>query len=103
MGEQPAIDQQAAASEVERQCNNSHCTMRQDIEAIQSLTGQSVNEVGIEALTLWMETRLADEALGAQALAEIDAEQQRLDQRRAGLANILGHNATGAIESSPEE
>jgi len=108
MGEQPAIDQQVAASEVERQATTVFApripvTMRQDVEAIQGLTGQSVNEVGIEALTLWMEARLADEALGVQALAEIDAEQQRLDQRRAGLANILGRNAATGIESSPEE
>ena len=97
-GEPVATDQQAATSEAEQKMTvfapRIPVTMRQDIEAIQGLTGQNVNEVGIEALTLWMEAKLVDETLGAQALTEIEAEQERLNQRRAGLANILGNRAT---------
>jgi hypothetical protein len=78
-------------------------SMRQDIEAVQGLTGQNVNEVGVEALALWLKTKLEDPALGAQALAEMDAEQQRLDQRRASLANILGNRAAnGAVPQQPD-
>lgn len=77
-------------------------SMREQVEAIQNLTGQNVNEVGVEALGMWITAKLADETLGAQAMAELEAEQRRLDERRASLAGVLGQRAaatnTAALE-----
>ncbi|WP_143765523.1 hypothetical protein [Catenulispora acidiphila] len=105
MGEQPAAEQQAAGEEAQKTtvfAPRIPVPMRQDVEAIQGLTGQSVNEVGVEALTLWMEAKLADETLGAQALAEIEAEQQRLDQRRASIASLVGQRAVTETAPKPD-
>lgn len=77
-------------------------SMREQVEAIQSLTGQNVNEVGVEALGMWITAKLADETLGAQAMAEIEAEQRRLDDRRASLAGVLGQRVAATSTAEPE-
>ncbi|MFC8362015.1 hypothetical protein ACFUIY_19370 [Streptomyces griseorubiginosus] len=67
---------------------------REQIEGLRGITGQSVNEVGVEALDDWIAKTLADEAVSQKAMAELDAEEQRLQQRRAAIAGILGQTAT---------
>ena len=79
--------------------------LREQIEGLRGITGQSVNDVGVEALDDWVAKTLADEAVSQKAMAELDAEEQRLQQRRAAIAGILGNSATGgatAEETTPD-
>lgn len=68
--------------------------LREQIEGVRRLTGQTINELGTEALTDWVAKKLGDEDLRTKALAEIDAQEQRLQERRASIASILGQRVT---------
>lgn len=70
--------------------------LREQIEGLRNITGHSVNEVGVEALTDWVTKVLSDEAVQQKAMTELDAEEQRLQARRAAIAGILGQQATAA-------
>ncbi|QKZ22874.1 hypothetical protein [Streptomyces chartreusis] len=75
--------------------------LREQIEGLRGITEQSVNDVGVEALNDWVTKTLGDEAISQKAMAELDAEEQRLQERRAAIAGILGQAAT-ATETSEE-
>ena len=77
-------------------------TLRQQIEGLQGITEQNVNEVGVEALTDWVAKKLADDAIREKAMAEIDAEERRLKERRASIEGILGAGATAQAASGAE-
>lgn len=104
----PAVEQQVippgAAAEEERKlivfAPRIPLTLRQQIEGLQGITEQNVNEVGVEALTDWVAKKLADEDVREKAMAEIDAEERRLQERRASIAGILGQGATGSVSQS---
>lgn len=68
--------------------------LREQIEGVRKLTGQTINELGTEALTDWVAKKLGDEDLRNKALAEIDAEEQRLQERRNSITSILGGAAS---------
>lgn len=70
--------------------------LREQIEGLRGITEQSVNDVGVEALNDWVAKTLTDEAVREKAMAELDAEEKRLNQRRAAIAGILGQTATAA-------
>lgn len=72
--------------------------LREQIEGIRGITGQTINQVGQEALQGWVEAKLADEGIREQAMADIDAEQQRLQERRASIERVLGGTAGGGSE-----
>ncbi|MDV7219168.1 hypothetical protein [Streptomyces prunicolor] len=72
--------------------------LREQIEGLRGITEQSVNDVGVEALNDWVTKTLADEAIRNKAMAEIDAEERRLQERRSAIAGILGDTAT-AVEA----
>ena len=74
--------------------------LRQQVEGLRGVTGQTVNEVGVEALTGWVAMKLADPTIREKAMAEIDAEQRRLNERRASIEGVLGLSAT--VESKRE-
>ncbi|MEU8717571.1 hypothetical protein [Streptomyces sp. NPDC048663] len=76
--------------------------LREQIEGLRGITGHSVNDVGVEALNDWVAKTLTDEAVQQKAMAELDAEEKRLQERRAAIAGILGQNATPAVVSSDE-
>ncbi|WP_234531688.1 hypothetical protein [Streptomyces shenzhenensis] len=79
--------------------------LREQIEGLRGITEQSVNDVGVEAINDWVTKTLADEAIQEKAMAELDAEEKRLQERRAAIAGILGQQATGAeatSEAAPE-
>ncbi|MER6626772.1 hypothetical protein ABT301_00740 [Streptomyces sp. NPDC000987] len=73
--------------------------LREQIEGLRGITDQSVNDVGVEALNDWVTKTLADETIRAKAMAEIDAEEKRLQERRAVIAGILGSTASEATTS----
>jgi hypothetical protein len=73
--------------------------LREQIEGVRRLTGQTINELGTEALTDWVAKKLADEDLRTKALAEIDAEEQRLQERRSAIVGILGAAASEPVTS----
>lgn len=75
-------------------------TLRQQVEGLQGITGQNVNEVGVEALTDWVAKKLADEEVQEKAMAEIEAEERRLQAKRANLASILGTSTTAQATSA---
>ena len=76
--------------------------LREQIEGLRGITEQSVNDVGVEALNDWVTKTLTDEAISQKAMAELDAEEQRLQERRAAIAGILGKSASGATsEETP--
>lgn len=76
--------------------------LRQQVEGLRGITGQTVNDVGVEALTDWVAKKLADETIRDKAMAELDAEQRRLDAQRARIASVLGGGATGQAASLPD-
>jgi hypothetical protein len=110
MSEQPPeTQQQVSPAEEERKvvvfAVRIDPVLREQIEGLRGITGHSVNDVGVEALNDWVAKTLTDEAVQQKAMAELDAEEQRLQQRRAAIAGILGQQATGAetpSEAAPE-
>jgi hypothetical protein len=74
-------------------------TLREQIEGLRGITEQSVNEVGVEALTDWVGKTLADDTIREKAMAEIDAEERRLQERRSAIAGMLGAKASGETTS----
>ncbi|MFE3858192.1 hypothetical protein ACFXPN_44545 [Streptomyces griseorubiginosus] len=75
---------------------------REQIEGLRGITGQSVNDVGVEALDDWIAKTLADETVRNKAMAELDDEEKRLQERRNAIAGILGQAVTAA-EATPEQ
>ncbi|MFJ3896841.1 hypothetical protein [Streptomyces sp. NPDC090083] len=73
--------------------------LREQIEGLRGITEQSVNDVGVEALNDWVVKTLEDESIQQKAMAELDAEEQRLQERRAAIAGILGTKASEAATS----
>ncbi|WP_147339544.1 hypothetical protein [Actinomadura spongiicola] len=76
-------------------------TLREQIEGIRGITGQTVNEVGQEALQGWVEGKLGDEDVRAKAMEGIEEEERRLQDRRDAIAKVLGSAATPS-EKAPE-
>lgn len=99
MSEQPPeMQQQVSAAEEERKvvvfAVRIDPVLREQIEGLRGITGHSVNDVGVEALNDWVAKTLTDEAVQQKAMAELDAEEKRLQERRAAIAGILGQAAT---------
>lgn len=106
MGEQqPIIEPQGQSGEEERKlvvfAVRVDPVFRDQVEGLRGITGQSVNEVGVEALNDWVAKTLADDAVREKAMAEIDAEARKLEERRASIAGILGQSA--ALKSQAGE
>ena len=81
-------------------------TLREQIEGLRGITGQSVNDVGVEALNDWVTRTLEDEDVQQKAMAELDAEEQRLQARRAAISSILGQQAMAqatSVSTPPEK
>jgi hypothetical protein len=76
--------------------------LREQIEGLRGITGQTVNEVGQEALQGWVAMKLADEEVRAQAMASIDEEERRLQERRSAIEKVLGATAS-APSGKPED
>ncbi|MEV0470934.1 hypothetical protein [Streptomyces prunicolor] len=74
--------------------------LREQIEGLRGITEQSVNDVGVEALNNWVAKTLEDETTRNKAMAELDAEERRLQERRSAIAGILGQTATASGSSS---
>jgi hypothetical protein len=64
--------------------------LKEQIEGLRGITGQTINQVGQEALQGWVASKLADEGICEQAMAELGAEQQRLKERRESIERVLG-------------
>lgn len=75
--------------------------LREQIEGLRGITEQSVNDVGVEALNDWVSKTLGDEAIRLKAMAELDAEEKRLQERRDVIAGILGEQATAESSADP--
>ena len=76
--------------------------LREQVEGLRGITGQSVNEVGVEALNNWVTKTLADETVREKAMAGIEAEERKLQERRAAITGILGKQSTSAATAKPE-
>ena len=74
--------------------------LRQQVEGLRSITGQTVNDLGTEALTDWVAKKLADPEIREKAMADINAEERRLQERRAAIEGILGGSATSGATGS---
>ena len=75
--------------------------LREQVEGLRGITEQSVNEVGVEALTAWVDNKLADEEVREKAMAGIEEEERRLQERRSAIQKVLGATASTA-EEKPE-
>lgn len=75
--------------------------LREQIEGLRGITEQSVNDVGVEALEGWVARTLEDESIRQKAMAELDAEERRLQERRSAIAGILGQTATA--DEAPQQ
>lgn len=91
-GAQPPVS--AAEIEVKVFAVRIDPTLRSQIEGLRGITGQSVNDVGVEALSDWVAKTLADEDIQRRAMADLDAEEQQIRERRAAITSILGQAAT---------
>ncbi|MEY9838613.1 hypothetical protein [Streptacidiphilus sp. EB103A] len=107
--QQPEMQPQVSLSEEERKpvvfAVRVDPSLREQLEALRGITGQSVNDLGVEALNDWVTKTLADETISKKAMEEIDAEERRLQDRRNTIAGILGKKigeATTTGEASPE-
>lgn len=81
-------------------------SLREQIEGLRDITGQSVNDVGVEALTGWVTQTLSDENVQKKAMAGIEAEERRLQERRNTITGILGNKAIvgkNTNEPSPQQ
>jgi hypothetical protein len=67
--------------------------LKQQADDLRAITGQTVNEIGQEALQMWVDAQLADEDVRAQAMAGLEEEQRRLEEKRASIARVLGTTA----------
>lgn len=98
--QQPDIQPQTPTSEEERKpvvfAVRIDPVLREQLEGLRGITGHSVNDLGVEALNDWVTKTLADEDVRKKAMAEIDAEEQRLKARRDAIAGILGPTASEA-------
>lgn len=106
MGEQqPGMPPQIPGGEEERKpvvfAVRIDPALREQVEGLRGITEQSVNEVGVAALTAWVENTLADEDVREKAMAGIEEEERRLQERRAAIQGILGATASTA-EEKPE-
>lgn len=102
--QQPDAQPQAPAAEVQRDlvvfAPRISPDLREQIEGVRKLTGQTINDLGTEALTDWVAKKLGDEDLRKKALDELDAEERRLQERRSAIASILGSAPVAATASS---
>lgn len=102
--QQPDVQPQVSQAEEERKvvvfAVRIDPVLREQIEGLRGITGHSVNDVGVEALNDWVAKTLTDETVQQKAMAELDAEEKRLQERRAAIAGILGQQATVAGASS---
>jgi hypothetical protein len=76
--------------------------LKEQIEGIRGITGQTINQVGQEALQGWVEAKLADDGIRETAMANLDEEERRLQQRRTSLTRVLGETASGSAGETPE-
>lgn len=107
--QQPEVQGQAPVQEEDRKpvvfAVRIDPVLREQIEGLRGITDQSVNDVGVEALTDWVAKTLEDESVQEKAMAELDAEEKRLQERRAAIASILGTKAaeeTASVETTSE-
>ncbi|MEV0926677.1 hypothetical protein AB0I99_16405 [Streptomyces spongiicola] len=73
--------------------------LREQVEGLRGITEQSVNEVGVEALTAWVDNKLADEEVRDKAMAGIEEEERRLQERRSAIQKVLGATASTSGEA----
>jgi hypothetical protein len=74
--------------------------LREQVEGIREITGQTINQVGEEALRHWIDMKLGDDEVRAQAMAGIEEEERRLNERKAAIAKVLGPAATSSTRES---
>lgn len=96
--QQPDIQPQAAGGEGDRKlvvfAPRIDPGLREQIEGIRSITGQTINDLGNEALQDWVDKKLADEDVRTKAMVGIEEEERRLRERRAAVERVLGSAAT---------
>jgi len=68
--------------------------LREQVEGIRGITGQTINQVGQEALRGWVESKLADDEIRNKAMADLDEEERRIQQRRESITRVLGGTAS---------
>lgn len=80
--------------------------LKEQIDGIRAITGQTVNELGQEALQDWVAKKLGDEDVRNQAMAGIEEEERRIQERKATIAKALGLTTVakdgGAETSDPK-
>lgn len=76
--------------------------LREQIEGLRAITGQTINQVGEEALRGWIEGKLADEDVRSKAMAGIEEEKRQLQEREEAIQRVLGETAGSASAESPK-
>ena len=103
--QQPSMQPQVPAGEAERKlvvfAPRIDPGLREQIEGLRGITGQTVNEVGQEALQSWVDSKLADEDVRDKAMAGIDEEERRLQERRSAIEKVLGATASTSSNKEP--
>lgn len=74
--------------------------LREQVEGLRSITGQTINQVGDEALRGWVDGKLADEDVRARAMEGIEEEKRQLQDREEAIRRVLGQAAGAASEDA---
>lgn len=77
--------------------------LRKQIEGLRGITGQTVNEVGQEALQGWIDDKLEEESARDQAMTGIEEEERRLQERRSAIEKVLGTMTVSTTSEKPED
>lgn len=78
-------------------------SLREQIEGIRQITGQTINDLGQEALRDWVDKKLDDEEVRNKAMAGIQDEERRLQERRAAIEKVLGTAAAAPSSETPAD
>ncbi|HEY3684228.1 MAG TPA: hypothetical protein VGL93_14425 [Streptosporangiaceae bacterium] len=74
--------------------------LREQVEGLRTITGQTINQVGEEALRGWIEGKLADEDVRNKAMEGIEEEKRHLQEREEAIQRVLGQAAGATSEDA---
>ncbi|MDT0330884.1 hypothetical protein [Nocardiopsis lambiniae] len=74
-------------------------SFKQQLDSVVSLTDKTLNNAGVEALEDWVAKILSDASVRDKAMANLEAEERALRERKQALSAMLGGDDTS---STPE-
>ncbi|MFV2194760.1 hypothetical protein [Nocardiopsis sp. LOL_012] len=69
-------------------------SFKQQLDSVVALTGMTLNNAGVEALEDWVAKILSDASVREKAMANLEAEERALRERKEALAAMLGDDTS---------